>query len=71
MHRRSRAWKYAAWIAAVLALYVLSVGPAWWLVMHGYLSKGIFDPIYYPLHRSIFYVHVLRAPYLWYMDLWM
>ena len=41
--------RFLAGAMLALVLYVLSIGPAWWLVCHGYLSIDKTVPIYFPL----------------------
>jgi hypothetical protein len=44
-------WAVLALGLLVVALYVLSVGPWYWLAMHGYIPLGS-DQMYLPLWRA-------------------
>ena len=51
-------------------LYVLAIGPAHWLMDHGYISQSTFDAVYWE-----FIVVVKKFPsaqqiLVWYIDLW-
>jgi hypothetical protein len=51
-------------------LYVLAIGPAHWLMDHGYISEATFDAVYWH-----FIVAVKRSPavqqlVVWYINLW-
>jgi hypothetical protein len=64
----------AVWLVVVLLLlpvgYVLSIGPAVWLIKHGYLNKQVSQTFYGPL----IFVASLWGPMMrllqWYAELW-
>jgi len=61
--------KYFLYGAIALVLYVLSLGPAWRLNVHGYLSDEIgiiYMPIFYLAENATF----LQEPIVWYLELW-
>ena len=53
---------------ATLALYVLSVGPAYWLSVRGILPDEAFEVVYAPLE----YIPGTgtNSPLMWYFRLW-
>ena len=59
--------RFLAGAMLALVLYVLSIGPAWWMVRHNYLSKETFVSIYYPFQ---FLPPDLMRMVLGYVDLW-
>jgi hypothetical protein len=67
--KRSRLWIGWALLAAIV-LYILSVGPVWWLAFHyGKPSKHTFSAVYRP------FVFVRKARPLrdvtdWYLRVW-
>ena len=59
-------------VATVLlpVLYVLSSGPAHWLMDHGYLSDANFCTIYGPLLLAAKKSVSVQSVIVWYIDLW-
>jgi hypothetical protein len=61
---------YAVIVLGALVLYVLSVGPAWWLVKREYLDGNTYAVVYTPLwsvaHRS----ERLEKTLFWYGVQW-
>jgi hypothetical protein len=58
--------------AAVLFLpivYVLSSGPAVWLMDHGYVSD-IIGLLYWPLHKLRLTFPLFKTVWEWYVELW-
>ena len=51
------------------ALYVLSVGPVWWLMAHDYLRLGS-DFVYWPLYAIMEACPPIRHLLNWYISLW-
>ena len=66
---KSHSGAYVGYVLIALVVYALSIGPAWWLGMNGYISIGALDTIYFPigyLTQNTF----LREPIEWYLGLW-
>jgi hypothetical protein len=64
------AWAILAVMLLLPLLYVLSAGPAEWLLMHGYLSDGVFGWFYFPLSYLSERVGPLEAFLDFYLELW-
>ena len=41
--------RFFAWAMFALVLYVLSTGPAWWLVSHHHVERDTMRAFYFPL----------------------
>ena len=69
--RRSRAITWLT-IALVVApfLYVLSIGPAIWLLDRGLISKRPFETVYFPLARLADKYPAFKSTIEWYADFW-
>jgi hypothetical protein len=69
-------WLKRAAISLVVAffllppLYVLSVGPAWKLVVNGRLSYTVVDAAYSPLFAVVELSETAKEFYTWYVALW-
>jgi hypothetical protein len=64
-------------LAAVLllspVLYILSIGPAFWLASHGYLSQHTIEtisPFYAPIEWLMKYSDTASEAIAWYIDFW-
>ena len=57
-------------VVVLLVLYPLSYGPAWWLIMNGYISASVFSAVYTPIYWLAenweWFGDLLR----WYIALW-
>lgn len=63
--RSSRgAWQYVAGAVVLLALYVLSVGPAVWCMERGFISEQTLEMVYLPLIQ----ITSLHPPTYWLLD---
>jgi hypothetical protein len=55
----------------LILVYVLGIGPATWLLSHGYISDASFDAVYGPpitvVNKS---PSVIRSSVVWYVSLW-
>jgi hypothetical protein len=62
--------RWATWIVvAAPILYVLSLGPAYWLVAH-YPAWGFVTPFYGPLQRALSYCPAADTAMFWYLGFW-
>ena len=62
---------FAVVIALTPVLYLISIGPALWLMKHKYLSGPTFGMIYHPLEwLSDDRWRWFTEPLAWYMELW-
>jgi hypothetical protein len=69
--RRKRTVIAAATTAVLLlTAYVLSIGPATWLALSGYITSELFEVIYYPIDWLSLRSETLRQVILWYQLLW-
>ena len=50
-------------------VYILGIGPAVWLIEHGYLSESVALLIYYPLDRLARNCEPLAEVFRWYISL--
>jgi hypothetical protein len=55
----------AVMLSPVPVAYVLSAGPAWWLLKHGYLKPHVVDFIYGPLLWLCHHYQPLNKVVLW------
>ena len=51
-------------------LYVLAIGPAHWLMDHGYISETTFDALYWEFIVVIKKSPPVQSLVVWYIDLW-
>jgi hypothetical protein len=51
-------------------IYVLSIGPTYWLVRHGHLDQAWEYEVYWPVHYVCAKSLVLKRWLYWYQDLW-
>ena len=56
-------------LIALPILYVLSLGPAVWLMEHNYLDRETARHIYYPLIFAAESIPLVRSVMQWYMEL--
>jgi hypothetical protein len=56
-------------LIALPILYVLSLGPAVWLMEHNYLDRDLARHIYYPLIFVAESIPLVRSVMQWYMEL--
>ena len=52
------------------ALYVLSIGPAEYLLMRGYIDGEVLRPIYWPLAWLYQSFEPIRPIFDWYLEWW-
>lgn len=71
--KRRHGWQFWGWTGLFLFLvpYPLSIGPAAWLVEHGYLKEESLGVIYLPL-RWFFagFPEWINDMIIWYVKLW-
>ena len=51
-------------------VYVLSIGPAFWLMEHGYASSSVWEYTYYPVFWLSSKSELGRRLLEWYINLW-
>jgi hypothetical protein len=68
--RRTKVGKRLGWVLALLALYVLSIGPVGRLVMAGFLNERVFVVLYAPLVFASRNSKLCENALTWYDSLW-
>jgi hypothetical protein len=59
--------RYSLLLAGVSVLYVLSVGPGWWLQDNGRLSHSLYMNVYAPIHWFYNYSSTCKGFLDWYI----
>ena len=66
---KSHSGAYVGYVLIALVVYALSYGPAYWLLINGYLSEEVYNIIYFPI-RYLRGNTFLGEPIIWYMKFW-
>jgi hypothetical protein len=69
----SRHFRWSAIVGLILVLYVLSVGPAFWLATRGFLPKwavSLIGTVYMPLGWAAGMLPRVGQAILWYTEYW-
>ena len=57
-------------LAMLPILYILGIGPAYWLTIHGFLSEEIANGFYYPLNYLGERSQLFHDSVEWYLSFW-
>ena len=57
-------------VALLPVLYLLGVGPAYWLTIHGILPESLTNGLYYPLHCLDRWSPAFHDLLVWYLSFW-
>ena len=66
---KSRGGSYVAYVLIALVTYFLSIGPAKWLILKGYLPHEVYVTAYFPI-EYLMWNTFLYEPIWWYIGLW-
>jgi hypothetical protein len=65
----TRRWTWPCVLVSLPMIYVLSLGPAYWLVAH-YPAWGVITPLYAALQRLLSYWPAADQAMFWYLGFW-
>ena len=69
-NRRALAFLISLFVVLLPGLYVFAIGPAHWLMDHGYIRTAIFDAVYGPFIAVVKVSPSIQSIVVWYIDLW-